>query len=1218
ERDTWMKKYEQIELEHSILKKTLQKFTNHSSDKNGQERNDEIFMRDVSMKYKYMENQCEFLNVNLNILSLEKEKEVKKNRELQKIINKQKKEIDGYKKILEKLKSIIISFKKKKDEAESKICSMIDNNLETKNDNNLLKEIIKINDRLNDVNKKVNEQVIVELENTRNKLCIANNKIKNFFQIITNISDRYLKCKKEKDKTLLATLKINEQLTEELRKKKAIENYNIQWKVKLEEFNALNVLLNYYEVKYKVSNANRHLVLKYINSISSSSPIEGIKRGKSNGVLGSSDGSCAYNSRNNIFNLEDEKAVNSLLFHHLCNIYNTERSKQKEEVTYDEQMNLLKEKILTEYISKTNPQKENMLPISMPTMENEKKDLTTSEAFALSKLSFSNIVEILYCNMKIVNDIMDCVNMSLLLLIYIRDTYLKEIITNINDHPSYVLSLEKGSIRFGIYFSITLCNFLVCIIKYVQIIKSANRYNNIQLLQDDRLANIFCLSKYILEQFMEKIKFKLFSNNIDYSTLNMLTSMLIDMHNTLFITHVQLDKPDDRKMEEKSYQSKRHAIYEKERYKMTTKIYSNHEMDENGEIDHIYYIEKNNQMNDKEKEIKSKDVREMNTNETVSSFEMFCFLNTASAVSILLIIDKDTYVHFSNEVDLNIQMEIIIKCEEVLKLIKTPQKILNFHFMTKQYKISFKNFIRYTEKYKEVLINNISNTNNEKWGKELSSTISKTSNYILKELKTILESSNIYSIDIQEKKKLFIFKIFEKYIEIYNNVMSKKNKRIIEPKDLEEKEGVIKKLEEKVMSCTNTIQMLEKNINILTIREEKFNKIKMDFDILKKEKNEYLSIITDLRKSKNESLNEITYISKNYNELKNKYNELLKNYEQKKKYIGSTKNFEQSNLDIYYMKRIINNLYYENFLTKINKHYYLFDQKINYYNDLYLDSLAINFNHSLENENPPKETNEINSNEVDSPNNTREIKNEKKKKKITLNENQLLQDNNTFFSNTKHSMLYDDIYNCEIIKSKLKRCKTDYFKNKLYQTTLSSSFIPRENNKSIQHIVDIIESYKILKNDIFTQILNTPIGSINDQTNTGSSSKGHSQKCAQKLAQERAHVYSKLKSLKSVVNNFYTTNKLAKFNDAVSLQDSMLRISIQGKKEADERVVAGREAQRGDVVANVEARNGGDDSSNRTKDGRIPFEHVTTLPSCNKIILNENSFSYLIQNVFNL
>ncbi|CRH01612.1 conserved Plasmodium protein, unknown function [Plasmodium relictum] len=1119
ERDIWKKKFEKIELENSILKKKLEDYITNYENKNVEVENFTKIKTDMLMKYKYMDNKCEYLNIKVSILTLEKEEEMKKNNEMQKIINKQKKEIEGYKKILEKLKSMNISFKKRKNEAENKICFMIDNDLLIKNDNILLKEIIKVNDRLNDINNKVNEKMKGELEKTKKKLHIANDKIKKFHDAFINISNNYLKHKGEKEKKLLVTLKVNEELREELEKKKSIEKFNIECKAKLEEYNAKNTLLNYYEIKYKVNDRSKNRILRYINLISNNCKME--ENGNS-----------------------DETNKNIFLYD-LYNMYD------KNDKNYEEQINLLKKKILDEdNFHQMNKKKYNTL-INTSSFQNKENSENSLEAFILNNLYSSNIIEILHYNIKIVNDILECFNITLLLLSYIYDTYLKEIINNINN-SSYLQSLEKSNIRFVIYFFITLSSFLLSTLKYIYIIKNSDSNDYLKLLCNERIFHIFYLSKYILEEYVEKIKIKLFSSNIDYSTLVFLSDQLNNLYNFIFAQNMAYNENNEEGNEEK-YQTINDS---------NNSIKSNSEAGTNKDI-------MSNTRNEKKKDESQKDKKILESDEekNISSFELFCFLNFVIATSIHLMNDKDILFDSFNDIDMDIQKEILIKCDYVLKLIKIPPKVFSFYFCIKRYNFSFENFLEWVTNYKSLIIDDINSNNNKERSKNPTSFINELSKNILNELNTISDRTNIYYMNGQETKELYIYDICNKYIDMYNNIISKKNKNLIEKKVIKEKDDVIKKLEENITDYENKIHLMNKKINMLTVKEEKCNKMQIDLDILKKEKNEYLNIINDLRKSKNESVNEIAYITKHYNETKNKYTELLKGFEPKRKYLNGNKNNEQFNIDTYYMKKIINNLYYENFLIKINKNYHLFDEKINYYNNLYNNYSTINFLYEDENY-------ENNKWKIKNTNDKNTIK---KEDETNIMLNKIFGDE-IYFINKNHKVLFDDIYNCELIKSRLAKHKTDYFKNKLYQTTLCNS-LSNEEKKYIE-IVDIIENYKNLKNKILKEILNM---SINH--NTDIQMKNH-----QKSSE---HLHRKLSELKSVIKKFYINNNLRNLYKNLPHLEHILNITVGEKSNKEENY---------EKIGNISNKN---------------LNKKTYLHS-DKVILNNHSLSYLIQNIFNL
>ncbi|CRG95186.1 conserved Plasmodium protein, unknown function [Plasmodium gallinaceum] len=1119
EREIWKKKFQEIESENLILKKKLDETITNYENKNVEGENFMKIKTDMLMKYEYMENKCEYLDIKVNILSLEKEEEIRKNKILQKITNKQKKEIEGYIKILEKVKSMNISSKKRKNEAENQISSMINNDLLIKNDNILLREIIKVNDKLNDINNKLNEKIIEELERTKKKLHIANSKIRKFHDAFINLSNSYSKHKEEIKKKLLVTLKINEELREELEKKKSIEKYNVENIKKLEEYNAKNILLNFYEVKYKINDRSKNIILRYINLITSES--------------------------------KKEESGNSEEFNKDIFLYDLYNIHDKNEENYEKQINLLKKKILEGDISyQLNKKKDDMFldTLSFQNKENCEKSLGV---YILNNLNSSNIVEILYYHIKIVNDILECFNITLLLLLYIYDTYLKEIINSINN-SSYLQSLEKSQIRFSVYFFITLSSFLFSTLKYIHILKNSNCNDYLKLLCNERVFHIFCLSKYTLEQYMEKIKIKLFSSNIDYSILTVLSDQLNNLYDSMF-TQKNIYNENSEGISERCHQ----IINDSKNEKVNNKEGTNKEI--------IYNT--NNEKKENTENQTEKIILDLDKEKNISSFELYCFLNFIIATSILLMNDKDILFGSFNNINIDIQREILIKCENVLKLIKVPKKIFSFYFCMKRYKFSFNNFIEITTNYKSLILGNANYNNNKEKSEILVTTINELSKNILNELDNILDNTNIYSIDGHETKELYIFNICDKYVNMYNNITSKNNENMIEKKIIEEKDDIIRKLEKDITDFENKIQLMNKKINLLTVKEEKCNKMQIDLDILKKEKSEYLNIISDLRKSKNESTNEIAYITKHYNETKNKYNELLKGFEPKKKYLNSNKNNEHSNIDIYYMKKIINNLYYENFLTKINKNYHLYDEKINYYNSLYNDYSKINFLYKDENYEDDKWENK---NTYDK--NTNENEDETN---IMLNK---IFGDEIYFTNKNHKVLFDDIYNCELIKSRLSKHKTNYFKNKLYQTILCNSF-NEQKNKCIE-IVDIIENYKNLKNEILREILNM---SINNNIHV-------KMKKNYKISE---HLHHKLIELKSMIKKFYINNNLKDLNKNLPTLENVLNITIEEKSNTGEKC---------EKISNSTNKN---------------LNKQTYLLS-DKVILNDHSFSYLIQNLFDI
>ncbi|SCM18679.1 conserved Plasmodium protein, unknown function [Plasmodium berghei] len=1174
ERDKWIEKYEKRDSEYLVLKQKLEDITKKYNKTKGDE-NEEIIRKDIALKYNNMATQCEFLNVQVNILSLEKEKEIKKNKELEIIINKQNKEINCYKQILEKLKNLNISFKKKKEEAETNMHIMIDNDLVTKNDNSLLKGIIKINDKLIDVNNKVHSNINTQLEKTVAKLSLANKKIKKYYEAINNMNEKFLKYKKEKEKILLETLKINQELRDQLEKKKYIEKCNNECKIKLEQFIASNILLNYYQSKWKLAEYCMNLLLKFINSVSGINKIGWISNEMSN----------LWNNHNddnhNTHNFSKESKLSS----HSNNLFSVHVEKKEEEDSYIQYIETIKKCVLSNNFSEIKIKKIDLSVSGIVLNDYKNKELDYLDKYILTNsnnINSINIIQVLYCNIKIIHDIFECANITFQLLLYIYETYLKEVIDNLHN-PSYLENLEKSSIRFSIYFFMALSHFLLYTQKYIQIIKGSNIFFHFVLLYDKKFSYIYSLSRYLLEEYMEKIRIKLFNQNVDYSMLQLLTEKLMNFYHSL-----RGEKEEDKweKMEEKLEE----------------------------EID----INKQN-VNEKETEIKWSEKEENKTREeTISSVEIICFLNTITAASILLIIDKDIYTEYYNYRDIYIQKQIIEKCEETLKLIKMPHNILNFYCSIKQFNFSSNKFVTYATKYKLILVNMIDdimphsndekNNNSKKNRKNIvdstsiyrksSAIIQSISQFVLEELENVFQKCSTHSFFVKKKQdELLLMHICNKYIEMYNLEISKENQNNTKY-DIDQKNDIIKDFEQELNESKNLIETLNKKISILSIREEKYNKIKIDLDIYKKEKNEYVNIINDLRKTKSEALNQITYITKQKNEIKNKYNELLKNHQKKNKLNEvHPKHMENSNIDIYYMKKIINNLYNENFINKINKqYYYLFDDKINYYNNKYeQDGHFFNFLHT-HTEIKEEETYDIRKESKKSFDNflTKTTQPEEiHETQINSNLNNFLS-KNIYFADKKHTEIYDDIYNCELIKSRLNMPKTEYFKNKLYNTNCLHSYIHnhKKNNDWIQEIIHIIQKYKNLKSEVYKEILNMPINLNNDKT------------VLKKNMVMWNELYYKVIQIQHLIKQFCIKNNFKNTNHEISHLNNVLNIIIGNDINTE---------SPSDLLNNKNI-NDIKISNNNNKN----YEYNFNTNKCVKtdIILNDSAFSYLIKNLF--
>ncbi|SBT39995.1 conserved Plasmodium protein, unknown function [Plasmodium ovale wallikeri] len=1152
ERDAWMKKYEDIVLEYASMEKKLENIREECEKQTRDVQKDEVLKNDIYLKYENLAKQCECLNVQTKILRLEKKQEIEKNIQMQLTITRQKKEIEGYKKIIEKVKSMNILFKKREKEKENKLCTIIDNSVVTKKNNEMLKEIVKINDRLIDVYNNVRDKVCTELGDTKKKLNVANTKVKKYHDTLTIISDSYLKYKKEKELELHKMVKLNINLKEQFEKKKSIERHNKEWTTRLTEMNAVNMLLNYYEAKYKVCEESNRLMLGWVHSIAGQ--IQGVKPSKCNATI--------INHTTNTLgdNSTEEEKSNSPFF---CHFYHAHiRGKKEVHDEEDLHMQSLKRKILADNFCELKIKKENLSLLDMLLQKGEETNMERKEIPFMQMFITGNIIEALYYHMNLVNNIVECLNITLLLLLYIYDTYFKEVINNL-DRLSYLESLEKSSIRFASNFYITLSNFLLCMEKYVKIMNSSDNYAHFALLQDERFCNVISLCKYILEQYMGKIKIKLFTSNVDYSLLNVLTEKLAKFHSAI---------------KEEGGQS----------------CYGGGDGGNRG--------------NRGGKEETSEE------GDTISSFELACHLYSIIATSVLLAVDKEEYAHLLTEEDINtvrnIQVDVIAKCEELLRLIKLPHKIVGFYFPIKQYKMPISNFMSYVRRFKMfVLIDGAEKNSYIAREKELGQDINMLCKCIVREIQNMLESPIMYSVDIRKKKELFIFQICNGCVNKYQEEIMQKGKNSTMEKEIEEKELVIKKLEHNISDYVNTINMLTKKINELTVRVEKYSKVKIDLDMLKKEKNEYMNIITSLRKSKNENINEVNYVRKQYDEIKNKYNELLKNFELKKKhYICTNKNIENFNLDIYYIKKIMYNLYNENFLIKLKKNYHLFHDDMSYYSSEH-NSPYVNFLHSTEEDT----SNNFHFSNHPFCKHTHEMEIEGK---INSSLNKILYDN-IYFVNKNNATLLDDIYNCELVRGRLAIHTIDHTKNGIQSVTLRnmddnlgeskcqgrlrSSHKSVKQDKKLQELLKIIKTYQSLKDSVLAEIVRTPIrgGNIHMEVKRGS--------------QRWEYLHSQLTQLKSAIGRFSTDNGLTEKRECYTDLNNVLNVVLQGEAstgEASHGVACNREVSHG-VACNREVSHGG----SKLKGGTVN-DHSSEL--CDKVILNESSFSYLIQNIFNL
>ncbi|ANQ09515.1 Uncharacterized protein PCOAH_00041080 [Plasmodium coatneyi] len=1142
ERNEWVKKYESVESECATLREKLDRITLNTPDKNEQLHGNDAFRKDISMKYKYMQNQCEFLSVQLNILTLQKDKEVQKNQDLQSTIDKQKNEIKGYQKILEKVKNMNISFRKEKNETEKKICTIRDSDLLTRNDNVLLKEIVKINDKLIEVNEKIRDNVQEELNKARTKLSVAHNQIGRFSEAVNNMRENFTKYKKRKENILLKILTTNEQLKKELCEKRITEQRNMEWNNQLEEFITANVLLNFYEAKYKMTDFILHTVLGYVSSMGSLDRVGDAERV--------------------VLDRVNEGDANYSLLNALLAVPMGEENKKKTESSserefYDELMNTLRADLLSGNFPQRHQKRNKQDP---PTkVDNSAEDGNSMETFLPTNANKSNIVKDIYYHIKFVNEILETVNVTLILLVYTHETYLKEPLNHIHQEE-YIQMEEKGNLRFGAYFFTSLSNFLLSVLKYVHIVRGTDRHAHLALLQQEQLFKLFCLCKYVLEEYVEKIRIKLFTSTIDYHVLDVLSGQLRGIYDEVFPDLVRGNSEggevlptDDPPKCNNLMERKNNPHDEEKRTKLTTCGGSQNRDGDSFQKEHSY---------------------EESTEET-TSLDLLGHLNLTIGLSVMLMIDQDVYCDVFPDMDMNRQKEIITKCQQLLKLVKAPLKISSFYFPIKRYKFSFKKFITHCERYQTLVVSSANGRNSTHGGTNREYTINQVSVTMLDELKSILEDvTKIYSIDMQERGDPYILQMCGKLVQLYQDEVAERGKQSKE----EHRETVLKRdelitqLQEEVTQNRDKMNELNKQLNLLTIREEKYNKISIDLNVLKKEKNEYLNIIRELRENKNENVNEISHLTKHYNDVKKKYNDVLKNYEHRKKFYGTQKQMEPSNIDTYYVRKIINNLYYENFLTKVGTHYRLFGQSGYPSGETFCTSVGQTLHMPLytheEEDGIFSLTNQMDPN---------------RKNQSSTEE--------SYFTNQKHATLYDDIYNCEIIKGRINRSQKGYFKNRLYRTntTLQKVSPHRKEEKNTQHIsdiIDIVEEYKNLKNEFFTQMVNTPIG--NNCILRGGKKKEQ---------QNWARLSEKVAQLKYAIRKFHADKGTGLNGSPPPSARNVLTISFRERSDS---------CQDGDTPRDNTITDG-----HKTTEGKVQ-------QSCNNVILTDQSFSYLLHNMFDM
>ncbi|EUD67780.1 hypothetical protein C922_01969 [Plasmodium inui San Antonio 1] len=1187
ERNEWIKKYESVESECATLREKLHRITLNSPDKNEQLHGNDAIQRDISMKYKYMQNQCEFLSVQLNILTLEKDKEEQKNQDLQSTIEKQKNEIKGYKKILEKVKNMNISFRKEKNETEKKICTIRDSDLLIRNDNILLKEIVKINDKLIEVNEKIKDNVEEELNKAKTKLSVAHDKIGRFSEAVNHMRENFTKYKKRKENILLKILTDNEQLKKELWEKKITEQRNVEWNNQLEEYITAKVLLNFYEAKYKMSDFVLHTVLRYVISMDSWDNVAG---GKALELERADEGDANYS------------ILNTLLAVPTGGKEKIKTEWRSENEIYDEQMNTLKRDLLSDNFPQRHQKSSKRDPPPEAEFSEDEKDGNNSlEAFIRTTPNTSNIVNDIYYHMKLVKDILETANVTLILLVYTHETYLKEPLNHIHQ-DAYIQMEEKGNLRFGAYFFTSLSNFLLSVLKYVNIVRGTDRHAHVALLQEKQVFTLFCLCKYVLEEYVEKIRIKLFTSTIDYHILDVLSDKLRGIYDEVF-PHVVRGNTDGGEEEEKKHQKEKQ---EEEQQKgdtadgqvLPTDVApksSNHM----GRKKKTHDEAKNTKLifcrgnQNRDGDSSQKGCSHQESAEETTSLDVLGHLNLATGLSITLIIDQDVYCDVFPDTNVNQQKEIITKCQELLKLVKAPLKISNFHFPLKRYKFSFKNFIRHCERYQTVVMSSANGGGNTTHGRTNTEyTINQVSVSMLDELKSILEDiTKVYSIDAQEPGDPYILQICGKLVKLYRNQVAGRGKQCKEQQGEEDlkRDELITQLQDEVTLNRAKINALNKQLNLLTIREEKYNKISIDLNVLKKEKNEYLNLIRELRESKNENVSEISHLTKHYNDVKKKYNDMLKNYEHRKKFYAIQKQMEPSNIDTYYMKKIINNLYYENFLTKLGTHYRLFGQSPLPCDETFCAPFSLIGAGRKTPFGPTPHLPLCTHHEEDGISSLTNQMGPNQKGSST---------NDTYFTNEKHATLYDDIYNCEIIKGRINRAQKGYFKNRLYRTNTTLRQMPtcrkeEKNTQDITDIIDIIEEYKNLKNEIFTQMVNTPNG-------TNCILRGGKKK----EQQNWARLSEKVAQLKYAIRKFHADNKRSGLNGGPPPSArNVLTISFRDRSDS--------------------CHDGDTSGDHTTTEGHLTTDgyHATegkAQQRCNNVILTEQSFSYLLHNMFDL
>lgn len=1193
EKDEWKKKYEAKEAEYLTLQKKLKEYEEKGEHTDCWVNSKE----DVIMKYEYLKNECDFLNVKVNILTLEKEEELRNKKRLENTILKQSKEIEGYKKILDKIRSMNLTFKPEETDTTSKINYLNDTAAFVFDENLFLKELVKVNTKLNEVNNQLNDKLKDAYETYTHKLQKANEQIQKYCAALNELKKGYIQHNAQREVILSQTIEQNKKLKEELEKKRNAEILNLKEREKRQQVNTNNILLHYYEMKYKLNEMCKTLILKYMQSITN--------RHIQN----------TSNSPN-----EETKII----------FFDMQYMTEKNAELYEQEMNTLKNKMCKGDDIFQIKKKINEF-VTMSLLQNTESAHKYLEIYLLKKINTNEIAEIIYCNIKLINDIYESFSASLALIFFIYDTYIVDIIDNINN-TTYITNLGKGYIRFYIYFFVTLSNFFLAILKYLVIIRNNDPDDYVKLFQLNYIFLLFCLSKFTIEKYIDKIRMKVFSTNLDYSILNVLTNRLNFIYNSFFISHDQNSVQDpttanytasgkNTRLKNKneanasfspSSSSSVNGLDTTQNEKETRK--NNRHINGNKSIMHTNNNSSSSsssmttKMGDEDSSIKDK----------TTSLELFCYINFLIGSSIMIITDADTLFDFSSEMNMNIYKEILHQCVQLIPLLKIQKKIANVYFSITTCSFPTDKFKQLVMKYKKAIKFNdeesnspayvtattttttvsmavssissvqkgepdLSETNKEgeinkkkKKGTEYSlKVMHNISSDILSELQTMINTAGYFVFKTEKLNTLSILDICEKYVELYINITTTQRNNELDKKIIQQKEKEIKMLTREVQDFKGKIDFFKKKINMLIIKEEKCNKLEIDLDNLKNEKNEYLNIIQDLRKNKNDQMNEIAYIKKLYNEAKHKYTELSKSLDSQRKHYSNTKTTAHFNIDIYYMKNIIRNLYYDNFLTKLNKSYYLYDSKYDYYNKKYKQFSRFN------EQNDENTTDYFDMNEENILQ-TATIENRKKETNIFLKT--VLGDENYFSDKENDTALFDDIYRCELVKKKLLQ---NTRKHNFHQTfMLPSSITPpkKEQSVNVDQIYAIVEKYKNLKNEIIKELANMSL-TVNPEQQIQNSAK------------TLEDLYTKLNELKNWIHECYPSNQI-NINEEKAKTYKILNIIINKDMNAF-------------LKTKLKPEKAGTGSNS------IKEKSTEPVPP-HDIILNKQSLSYLVKNIFNL